>query len=140
MKSLNVIVLLALLTISSLSINASCNNGKNNRNKNDRTSINTDITEDTTRDVVQFKNTWNNKMDQLENKINKWGNKVDSLSGRKKEQARIKLDSLKAQRDRLKDKIDHASEHTGAQWDQFKQEVSDSYDSLSEKIGNAFKE
>lgn len=128
------------LLVCSLLVGASCNNS-NSSNSNEEDSLSTKMAEakdQAEQEKDAFLNTWNKNMDQLDKRIDEWSQQAKTYSGKKKEQAQEKLDSLKAQSARLKEKINRAADKHSDNWEDFKKDVNDSYDTLVSRFKNTF--
>lgn len=129
----------ALVGTMTLALWSSCNSTRTEQSNKDSLSMHADhMTDSVNQQIADFKASWKQKMNQLDDQIDQWEDKVEQYSDEKKAQAQVKLDSLKAQRKRLGDQINQASEKAGEQWDSFKANVSAGFDSLETKITDAF--
>ena len=88
--------------------------------------------------VRAFKKEWNRKIDQLGRKIDEDQKKLDETTSKNKAKLKAEIRDMKTRRDELKKEVAAAGNKTAAQWDQFKDNVSEKYDSLSAKVSDFF--
>lgn len=88
--------------------------------------------------VRAFKKEWNKKVDKLDRQIKMDQQKLDKTASKNKEKLRGEIQDMKVKRDELKKEISAAGNKTAAQWDEFKDKVSDQYDALNEKVKDFF--
>lgn len=88
--------------------------------------------------VKKFKKEWNKKINQLDKKIKQDEKKLKSAKTENKEKLNEEIQDMKVKRDQLKQEVAGAGNKTAAQWEEFKSQVSEQYDSLSTKVKGFF--
>lgn len=88
--------------------------------------------------VREFKKEWNKKIHQLDKSIKKDQGRLDKASTKNKAKLNDEILDMKVKRDELKKEVDDAGNKTAAQWDAFKENVSEKYDKLSTKVKDFF--
>lgn len=88
--------------------------------------------------VAAFKRTWHRKINKLDKQIAKAQKKMQRAGEEGKENLASQVEELKAKRGELQQQVDEAGDKSAEQWDDFKADVAQKYDTLESRVRDLF--
>lgn len=142
MKNLKLIPIVMLLIAASLSVNASCFNSGGKGNKDSNLYAITVLPQKDTlnKKVKAFKKEWNKKIAKLGKQIAKDKRKIKESGNTNKAKLKEEIAAMQSERGKLQMEVNEAGNKTQINWDEFKEKVSNDYNSLYMKASNFLKQ
>ena len=131
-----------LLMAASLPVSASCYNLGGKGNKDSSLSAITVWSQKDTlnKEVREFKKEWNKKIAKLDKQIVKDKRKIKESGNANKARLNEEIADMQSERRKLQMEVNEAGNKTQGNWDEFKEKVSNDYNSLNMKVSNFLKQ